>query len=128
MYKRGDSHNPKFDKQWFVLNDGVLKQFKTQEDALDGDKVLGFLKVADMLVNHDSGPVTGPDGPLECFALTPSPDANQGHIRRILCGVASRGDREMWTSALDSTQINRTLSGRSVHPEDTSRLPPKEKW
>jgi len=132
VYKRKDSITLDFDKEWLVLKDGMLRHFKTQEDAHDGRKALGSLTVADMRVDHDSGPVAGPDGPLECFAFTLADlEANRGHVRRILCGVISREDREMWTSALDSTQVKRTPSGRSVPAPDAgcnSRLPPREKW
>ena len=91
VWKRGNWLNAKYQKRWFSLRGGVLRYFKSDEEAASTRaEAQGTLSVARMHVEDDTGTDQGPEGPLAGFAITPAAVAkNRGHVRRIQCGVSS---------------------------------------
>ena len=90
VWKRGNLLNSQYQKRWFLLRGGVLRYFKSKEEAASSRaEAQGTLSVARMHVEGDTGTDQGPEGPLAGFAITPAAVAeNRGHVRRIQCGVS----------------------------------------
>ena len=77
----------------------------SKEDSQSEDNALGSLSVRGMRVEGDVGREEGPEGALFCFAITPAAvDANQGHIRRIVCGCQTQHQQSLWSLALTAAR------------------------
>jgi hypothetical protein len=121
VYKRGDWTNPAFKKRWFVLRGGqrpTLSYYKTREDSDAHQPPRGHVLVDGMEVASDTGSDDGPEGKVECFAISAAsgPD-NGGTARRILCACDSKEERAAWTRAL------LTAAASCDNPDEATTVP-----
>ena len=119
VYKRGDWSNPAFKKRWFVLRGGrrpMLAYYKRREDPDDHRPAKGYILVEGMKVAADTGSADGPEGQVECFAISAAGSDNDGSARRrILCACESQDEREAWTREL------RTAAASCDKPDEVAR-------
>ena len=118
VWKRG-AWNRAWKKRWFVLEGGVLSYYKSEMS----EETQASLSLEGLKIEPACGEADGPDGPLLCFAMTPSDDpVNRPHVRRILCGCESMDDREMWIKGLQDgasleEEFDSSEHGSGVHTQ-----------
>jgi hypothetical protein len=95
-----------------ILRSNVVTYYKTKPDMQAENMPAGSFMTDGMRLEADTGRCEGPDGLMASFAITPANiTANQGHVRRIVCGCDSLEERQRWTDSLTLASKGLRLQG-----------------